>query len=102
MSELSYQCLICRVIYQYGQFQNGRRKIHAFSRNILLNMVFFNFASQARFECLILHFIIRSSIYKCWNVIFKTQYKMAAKNDQENVQNFTFSCKYFRRTCFIM
>ena len=101
MSELGYQCLIRRVIYHYGQFQHGRRKIHGFSRNVLLNMVFLNFASQARFACLILHFIVCSSIYKCWNVIFKTQSKMAARNDQENVQNFTFSCKYFRSTCFI-
>ena len=65
-------------------------------------MVFLNFASQARFESLILHFIVRSSIYKCRNVIFRTQSKMAARNDQENVQNFTFSCKYFRSTCFLM
>ena len=85
-----------------GQFQNGRRKIHFFPRNVLLNMVFLNFASQARFECLILHFIVRSSIYKCWNVLFKTRSKMDARNNQENVQNFTFSCKYFRSTCFIM
>ena len=27
---------------------------------------------------------------------------MAARNDQANVQNFTFPCKYFRSTCFIM
>ena len=93
--------MIRRVINHYGQFQNGRRKIHGFSRNVLLNMVFLNFASQARFECLILHFIVCSSIYKSWNVIFKTQSKMAARNDQENVQNFTFSSKYFS-TCFIM
>ena len=66
-SELGYQCLIRRVIDNYGQFQNGRRKIYGFSRNLLLNMVFLNFASQARFECLILHFIVDSSIYKCWN-----------------------------------
>ena len=59
-------------------------------------------ASLARFECLILHFIARSSIYKCWNVIFNTQSRMAARNDQENVQNFSFSCKYFRSICFIM
>ena len=65
MSELDYQCLIRRVIDHYGQFQNGLRKIHVFSRKVLLNMVFLNFASQARFECLILHFIVRSSIYKC-------------------------------------
>ena len=71
-SELGYQCLIRRVIDHYGQFQHGRRTIHVFSRNVLLNMVFLNFASQARFECVILHFIVRSSIYKCWNVIFKT------------------------------
>ena len=90
-SELGYQCLIRWLIDQYGQFQNRRRKIHVFSRNVLLDMVFLNFASQAR-----------SSIYKYWNVIFKTQSKMAARNDQENVQNFTFSCKYFRSTCFIM
>ena len=64
---------------------NRCRKIHVFSRNVLLNMVFLNLASQARFECLILHFIARSSIYKCWDVIFKTQSKMAARNDQENV-----------------
>ena len=51
----------------------------------LLNMFFLNIASQARFECLILHFGVRSSIFKCWNVIFKTQSKMAARNDQENV-----------------
>ena len=31
-SELGYQCLIRRVIDHYGQFQNGRRKIHVFSR----------------------------------------------------------------------
>ena len=30
-SELGYQCLIRRVIDHYGQFQNGRRKIHGFS-----------------------------------------------------------------------
>ena len=47
-------------------------------------MVLLNFASQARFECLILHFVVSSSIYKCWNVISRTQYKMAARNDQEN------------------
>ena len=52
-------------------------------------MVFSNFVSQARFECLILHFIVRSSIYKCWDVIFKTQSKMAAGDDQENFQKFT-------------
>ena len=63
---------------------------------------FLNFASQARFECLILHFIARLSMYKCWDVIFRTQSKMAARNDQKNVQKFTFSCKYFRSTCFIM
>ena len=67
-----------------------------------LNMFFLNFASQARFECLILHFIVRSSIYKCWNVIFKTQSKMAARNDKKNVQNFTFSRKSFRSTSFII
>ena len=87
-SELGYRCLIRRVIDHYGQFQNGRRKIHGFSRYVLLNMVFINFASQARFECLILHYIVLSSVYKCWNVIFKNQSKMAARNDQENVQNF--------------
>ena len=92
-SELGYQCLIRQIIDHYGQFQNGRCKIHVFSRNVLLNMVFLNFASPARFECLILHFIVRSSTYKCWNVIFKTQSKMAARNDQEKVQNFTISCK---------
>ena len=102
MSESGYQCLIRRVVDHYGQFQNGRRKIHVFSRSVLLNMIFLNFASQARFECLILHIIVRSSIYKCWDVIFKTQSKIAARNDQENVQNFTSSCKYFRSTCFIM
>ena len=79
---LGYQCLIRRIIDHYGQLQNGRRKIHVFSRYVLLNMVFLNFASQARFECLILHFIVGSSIYKCWHVIFKTQSKMAATNDQ--------------------
>ena len=102
-SKLGYQCLIRQIIDHYGQFQNGRRKIHVFSRNVLLNVVFLNFTSQAqaRFECLILHFIVRSSIYKCWNVIFKTQSKMATRNDQEKVQNFTISCKYFRSTCFI-
>ena len=63
-SELGYQCLIRQVIDHYGQFQNGRRKIHVFSRNILLSMFFLNFASQAWFECLILHFIVCSSIYK--------------------------------------
>ena len=93
-SELGYQGLIRRVIDHYGQFQNGRRKIHGISRNVLLNMVFLNYASQAQLECLILHFIVRSSIYKCWNVIFKTQSKMAARNDQENVQNFTLSCNF--------
>ena len=72
-SELGYQCLIGRVIDHYGQFQNGRRKIHVFCRNVLLNMVFLNFASQARFECVVLHFIVRSSIYKCWNVIYLIQ-----------------------------
>ena len=101
-SESGYQCLIRQVIDHYGQFQNGRRKIHVFSWNVLLNMVFRNFASQARFECLILHFIARLSIYKCWNVIFKTQSKIVARNDKKNVQNFTFSCKYFRSTCFMM
>ena len=78
-SDLGYQCSIRRVIDHYGQFQNGRRKIHGFPRNVLLNMVFLNFASQARFECLILHFIVRSSIYKCWNVIFKTQSKISER-----------------------
>ena len=73
-----------------------------FSRNVLLNMVFLNFASEAWFECLFLYFIVRLSIYKCWNVIYKTQFKMAASKDKENVQNFTFSCKYFKSTCFIM
>ena len=87
-SELGYQCLIRRVIDQFGQFQNGRLKIHVFFHDVLLNMVFLNFASQARFECLILHLIARSSVYKCWNVIFKTQSKMAARNDQENIQKF--------------
>ena len=101
-SVIGYQCLIRRVIDHYGQFQNGHRKFHGFSLNVLLNMVFFNLASQARFECLILHFIVRLSIYKCWNVIFKTQSKMTARNDQENGQNSTFPCKYFRSTCFIM
>ena len=42
-SELGYQCLIRRVIDHYGQFQNGRRKIHVFSRYVLLNMFFFKF-----------------------------------------------------------
>ena len=79
---------ICQVIDHCGQFQNGRRKIHVFSRNVLLNMVLLNFASQARFECLILHFIVRSSIYKCWNVIFETQSKMVARNNQENARKF--------------
>ena len=73
-----------------------------FSRNLLLNMVFLNFASQARFEYLISHFIVPSSVYICWNMIFKTQSKMAARNDQENVQNFTFSCKDFRSNWFIV
>ena len=50
-------------------------------------MVFLNFESHARFECLILHVIFRLSLYKCWNVIIKTQSKMAARNDQENVKN---------------
>ena len=31
MSELDNQCLIVQVIDHYGQFQNGRRKIHDFS-----------------------------------------------------------------------
>ena len=91
-----------RVIDHHGQFRNGHSKIHVFSRNVLLNMVFLNFASQGRLEWIILHFIVLSNIYKCWNVIFKTQSEMAARNDQENVQNFTFSCKYFRSTCFLM
>ena len=73
--------MIRPVFDHYDQFQNGRRKIQGFSRNVLMNMVFLIFASQARFECLILHFIARSSIYKCWDVIFKTQSKMAARND---------------------
>ena len=42
------RCLIRRVIDHYGQLQNGRRKIHGFSRNVLFNMGFLNFASQAR------------------------------------------------------
>ena len=93
-SELGYQCLIRRVIDHYGQFQNSRRKIHVFSRNVLLNMVFLNFASQARFMCQILYFIVRSSIYKCWNMIFKTQSKMATRNDQANIlEARVLSCK---------
>ena len=47
-------------------------------------MVFLNFASRARFKWLILHFIARLSIHKCWNVIFETQSKMPARNDEEN------------------
>ena len=35
-SELDYQCLIRRVIDHNDQFQNGRRKIHAFFRNVLM------------------------------------------------------------------
>ena len=42
-SELGYQCLIFRVIYHYGQFQNGRSKIHDFSWNVLSSIVFLNF-----------------------------------------------------------
>ena len=73
--------MIRPVIDHYGQFQNGRCKIHGFSRNVLLNMVFLNFASQARFECLIFY---RSLKYlQMMDVIFKTQSKMAARNDQE-------------------
>ena len=81
-----------------ANFKMAAVKSMVFSRNVLLNMVFLNFASQVRFECLILHFIVRSSVYKCSNVIFKTQSKMAARNDQENVQNFTFSCKDVKNT----
>ena len=99
-SELGYQCLIRPVIDHYGQFQNGRRKIHVFFRDVLLSMVFLNFASQARFECLILHFIVRSSVYKCWNVIFKTQSKMdildivnmSQNAILQNFQFFSFLC----------
>ena len=72
-SELGYQCLIFRVVDHYGQFQNGRRKIHDFSRNVLSNMVFLNFTSQSQFWYLILHFKARLSIYKCCNVIFTIQ-----------------------------
>ena len=76
-SEINYQCLIFRVIDQYDQFENDRRKIHDFSWNVLLNMVL-KFACQTRFGSLILHFnVVR--IYKCWNVIYTTESKMAAR-----------------------
>ena len=78
-SELGYQCLIFRVIDHYGQFQNDRRKIHDFSRNVSSNMVFLNFTSQSQFWYLILHFNVRLSIYKCCNVIFTIESKMAAR-----------------------
>ena len=78
-SEVGYECLILRVIDHYGQFQDGHRKIHDFSRNVLLNMIFLNFACQTRFWCLIGHSNGRSSIYKCWNAIFMTESKMAAR-----------------------
>ena len=56
---LGYQCLILRVVDQYGQFQfqNGHRKIHDCSRNVLLHMIFLNFACLTRFGCLTWHFI---------------------------------------------
>ena len=60
-----------------ANFKMAAVKSMFFPRNVLLNMVFLNVVSQARFECLILHFIVRSSIYKCWNVIFRTQSNMA-------------------------
>ena len=89
-SELGYQCLIFQEVDHYGQFQNGRRKIYDFSGNVLPNMVFLNFTSQAQFWYLILHFIARLSIYKCCNVIFTTESKMATRKWCRNEQNFTF------------
>ena len=95
-SELGYQCLILLIINHYGQFQNGRRKSHDFSWNVLLNIVFLNFACQTRFECLILHFNARSSFYKCWNVIFTTQSNMAARK----CSKFHIFCKYMPEHMF--
>ena len=53
-------------------------------------MVFLNFTSQSQFWYIILHFNDRLSIYKCCNVMFISESKMAAKNGEENAQNFTF------------
>ena len=78
-SKFGYRYLIFRVIDHYGQFQNGRRKIHDFSWNVLSNMVFLNFTSQSQFWYLILHFNARLSIYKCCNVIFTTESKMVVR-----------------------
>ena len=50
-----------------------------FPENVLSNMVFLNFTSQSQFWYLILHFNARLSIYKCCNVIFITESKMAAR-----------------------
>ena len=60
MSDLGYQCLILQVIGRYEHFQNGPRKIHDFSWNVLLHMVFLNC-----FWCVILLFNLQLSIYKC-------------------------------------
>ena len=85
-SEIDYQCFILRVIDHYCLFQNGRRKIHDFSWNVLLNMVFLNFACQTRCGCLILICYVCSSIYKYCNFIFTKESKMAARK----WSNFTF------------
>ena len=84
---------IFRVIDHYGQFQNGRRKIHDLSRNVLSNMVFLYFTSESQCWYLILHFDVRLSIHKCCNVICTTKSKMAARKWCRNAQNFTFFCK---------
>ena len=54
-------------------------------------MFFLNFKSQSQFWYLILHFNARLSIYKCCNVIFNTDFNMAARNGEENAQNFANS-----------
>ena len=78
-SELGYQCLIFRVFDHFGQFRNGHRKIHDFSSNVLSNMIFLNFTSQSQFWYLISSCKARLSIYKCCNMIFTTESKMAAR-----------------------
>ena len=89
-SELGYQCLIFWVFDHYGQFQNGRRKIHDFSWNVSSIMFFSNFTSQSQFWYLILHFNARLSIYKCCNVIFTTESKMAARKWWRKCSKFHF------------
>ena len=85
-SELNYQCLIFRVIDQYGQFENGRRKIHDFTWNVLLYLIFLKYGLGL--QSYIVLFVQVFSNAGMWYV--RLNPKWLPENDQENVQNFTF------------